>query len=127
MTIKFDQSASAAALPTPPHSPPSQAVFFAYPANQLVSHQSHIHQLHHVHPHPQHKQTANLLDSLTSFYQQEQYWVHHTRAALELAVTKGIDGPEAQSPLTGSSLSKDRKSTRLNSSHSGESRMPSSA
>lgn len=104
MAIKFDESASAGTLPTPPHSPNS--VFFAYPANQLVaqSHQSHIHRLHHPHPHPHHKHTATMLDSLTSFYQQEQYWVHHTRAALELAVTKGIDGVDPQ-PLTGSSLS----------------------
>ena len=36
---------------------------------------------------------TNLLDHLQSFYQQEQYWVHHTRAALELAVVKGIDAP----------------------------------
>ncbi|THH33614.1 hypothetical protein EUX98_g590 [Antrodiella citrinella] len=36
---------------------------------------------------------VNLLDSLTAFYQQERYWVHHTRAALELALVKGIDAP----------------------------------
>lgn len=35
----------------------------------------------------------NLLDNLTAFYQQERYWVHHTRAALELAISKGIDAP----------------------------------
>lgn len=36
---------------------------------------------------------TNLLDHLQSFYQQEQHWVHHTRASLELAVTKGADAP----------------------------------
>ncbi|PSS37368.1 hypothetical protein PHLCEN_2v845 [Hermanssonia centrifuga] len=67
-----------AALPTPPHSP---------------------------HTYSPAKGAVNLLDSLTSFYQQEQYWIHHTRAALELTVTKGIDAPaldlassEASSP-----------------------------
>ena len=34
---------------------------------------------------------TNLLDHLQSFYQQEQYWVHHTRAALEMALAKGVD------------------------------------
>ena len=34
---------------------------------------------------------ATMLDSLRSFYQQEQYWVHHTRAALEMALAKGVD------------------------------------
>ncbi|KAI0638237.1 hypothetical protein C8Q77DRAFT_419495 [Trametes polyzona] len=42
--------------------------------------------------------------------QQERYWAHHTRAALELALTKGIDAPptlDAPSPSssTQSSLS----------------------
>ncbi|KAH9843855.1 uncharacterized protein C8Q71DRAFT_825911 [Rhodofomes roseus] len=32
-----------------------------------------------------------LLDSLTAFYQQERYWIHHTRAALEVALAKGSD------------------------------------
>lgn len=41
-----------------------------------------------------------LLDSLTSFYQQERYWVHHTRAALELAISKGIDAPSQKSAIT---------------------------
>ncbi|KAI9000960.1 hypothetical protein BD414DRAFT_473169 [Trametes punicea] len=61
-------------LPTPPQSPTS---------NELVN------------------STAMLLDSLEQFYQQERYWVHHTRAALELALTKGIDAPplpDAPSP-----------------------------
>lgn len=106
MTIKFDESATAVALPTPPHSPPSQhPPFFAYGNNQVVSHQAHIHQLHHANPHPHHKHTATLLDSLTSFYQQEQYWVHHTRAALELALSKGIDGVDAQSCSSDGELS----------------------
>ncbi|KAI0650688.1 hypothetical protein C8Q79DRAFT_902520 [Trametes meyenii] len=45
--------------------------------------------------------TAILLDSLEHFYQQERYWAHHTRAALELSLTKGIDAPavaDAPSP-----------------------------
>ncbi|KAI0677495.1 hypothetical protein C8Q78DRAFT_1002946 [Trametes maxima] len=45
--------------------------------------------------------TAILLDSLEQFYQQERYWAHHTRAALELSLTKGIDAPavaDAPSP-----------------------------
>ncbi|KAH9899818.1 hypothetical protein C8Q73DRAFT_743667 [Cubamyces lactineus] len=61
-------------LPTPPQSPTS---------NEIVH------------------STAMLLDSLEQFYQQERYWVHHTRAALELALSKGIDGPavaDAPSP-----------------------------
>ncbi|GJE84070.1 hypothetical protein PsYK624_001450 [Phanerochaete sordida] len=106
MSIKYEQPASSSSLPTPPHSPPSQHPPFFLGANQQLvphqAHQAHIHQLHHSQPHPHHKHTASLLDNLTSFYQQEQYWVHHTRAALELAITKGIDGPDAQ-PLTGSS------------------------
>ncbi|OCH94054.1 hypothetical protein OBBRIDRAFT_711279, partial [Obba rivulosa] len=53
-------------LPTPPHSPRALE-----PANSAVF----------------------LLDSLTTFYQQERYWIHHTRAALELALTKGVDAP----------------------------------
>ncbi|KAI1786499.1 hypothetical protein LXA43DRAFT_1033424 [Ganoderma leucocontextum] len=53
-------------LPTPPQSPTSHEV--AHPA-------------------------ISLLESLEAFYQQERYWVHHTRAALELALTKGIDAP----------------------------------
>ena len=36
-------------------------------------------------------------------------------------------GPRARGDLTAVCLTEDRKSTRLNSSHSGESRMPSSA
>ncbi|KIP08362.1 hypothetical protein PHLGIDRAFT_383709 [Phlebiopsis gigantea 11061_1 CR5-6] len=103
MAIKFDESTSVVALPTPPHSPSQHSSYFAYGASQLVSHHAHIHQIHHANPHPHHKQTTTLLDSLTSFYQQEQCWVHHTRAALELTVTKGIDGPEPHLPLTGSS------------------------
>ncbi|KAI0832474.1 hypothetical protein BC628DRAFT_1309538 [Trametes gibbosa] len=61
-------------LPTPPLSPASR---------------------HFAHP------TAVLLDSLQQFYHQERYWAHHTRAALELTLTKGVDGPtplDAPSP-----------------------------
>jgi hypothetical protein len=56
------------ALPTPPHSP-TQGVIV-----------------------PKATVAASVLDNLYSFYQQEQYWVHHTRASLELALAKGIDG-----------------------------------
>ncbi|KZT71623.1 hypothetical protein DAEQUDRAFT_736761 [Daedalea quercina L-15889] len=52
------------ALPTPPHSPRALE-----PAHGAVV----------------------LLDSLTTFYQQERYWIHHTRAALEVALAKGSD------------------------------------
>ncbi|KAH9846986.1 hypothetical protein C2E23DRAFT_850733 [Lenzites betulinus] len=61
-------------LPTPPQSPTCRQL--AHPA-------------------------AVLLDSLEHFYQQERYWAHHTRAALELALTKGVDAPpplDAPSP-----------------------------
>jgi len=51
-------------LPTPPHSPTAFE-----PAHGAVV----------------------LLDSLTAFYQQERYWIHHTRAALEVAIAKGSD------------------------------------
>ncbi|KAI0750826.1 hypothetical protein C8Q80DRAFT_1118803 [Daedaleopsis nitida] len=66
--MKYRSPSPANVLPTPPHSPTSREV--AHPA-------------------------ITLLDSLESFYQQERYWVHHTRAALELAITKGIDAPPA--------------------------------
>lgn len=46
------------------------------------------------------KATVNLLDSLTAFYQQERYWIHHTRASLELALAKGVDAPSTQSLST---------------------------
>ena len=68
-------------LPTPPQSPTSHEI--AHPA-------------------------ISLLESLEAFYQQERYWVHHTRAALELAITKGIDAPprvSAPSPSASSSSS----------------------
>ena len=69
------------ALPTPPQSPSA--------------------------PHVAHT-AINLLNSLETFYQQERYWVHHTRAALELTITKGIDAPPrlggAPSPASSSSL-----------------------
>ncbi|PCH41225.1 hypothetical protein WOLCODRAFT_16967 [Wolfiporia cocos MD-104 SS10] len=51
-------------LPTPPHSPRAQE--------------------------PPHGAVV-LLDSLTAFYQQERYWIHHTRASLEVALAKGSD------------------------------------
>ncbi|KAI0352904.1 hypothetical protein OH77DRAFT_1591763 [Trametes cingulata] len=65
-------------LPTPPQSPTTLQV--AHPATAL-------------------------LESLEQFYQQERYWVHHTRAALELALTKGIDAPPAADAPSPSSSS----------------------
>ncbi|KAK7695417.1 hypothetical protein QCA50_000053 [Cerrena zonata] len=63
--MKCERSPSpGASLPTPPSSPRANEV--------------------------QHS-AVGLLDNLTAFYQQERYWVHHTRAALELAISKGID------------------------------------
>ena len=64
--MKYRSPSPDHALPTPPQSPTS-----------------------HEGPHP----AITLLESLEAFYQQERYWVHHTRAALELAITKGIDAP----------------------------------
>ncbi len=68
INMKYRSPSPSNALPTPPQSPTSQDI-----AHSAVT----------------------LLDSLETFYQQERYWVHHTRAALELALTKGIDAPAA--------------------------------
>ncbi|CAL1700550.1 unnamed protein product [Somion occarium] len=64
--MKYRSPSPSASLPTPPRSPGAVEA--------------------------QHS-AVNLLDNLTAFYQQERYWVHHTRAALELALAKGIDAP----------------------------------
>ncbi|PIL37201.1 hypothetical protein GSI_00894 [Ganoderma sinense ZZ0214-1] len=64
--MKYRSPSPDSVLPTPPQSPTSHEL--AHPA-------------------------ISLLESLEAFYQQERYWVHHTRAALELALTKGIDAP----------------------------------
>ncbi|KAI0939814.1 hypothetical protein AcV5_001102 [Taiwanofungus camphoratus] len=69
--MHFAPSSPQNALPTPPHSP--DALEPTQPA-------------------------VILLDSLTAFYQQERYWIHHTRAALELALAKGIDAPALSYP-----------------------------
>ena len=70
------------ALPTPPHSPHALE----------PAHGAYV-----------------LLDSLTTFYQQERYWIHHTRAALEVAIAKGSDARAitytAQSPPDSSGAS----------------------
>lgn len=66
ITMKYRSPSPDNVLPTPPQSPTSHEI---------------------VHP------AISLLESLEAFYQQERYWVHHTRAALELALTKGIDAP----------------------------------
>ncbi|GBE79537.1 hypothetical protein SCP_0207370 [Sparassis crispa] len=65
-----------ASLPTPPHSPRS-----------LVP----------VQP------ATVLLDSLAAFYQQERYWIHHARAAIELAISKGADAKAITYPTPPSS------------------------
>jgi hypothetical protein len=36
--------------------------------------------------------SLQLLDSLTVFYQQERYWTHHTRAALETVLSDSFRG-----------------------------------
>ncbi|KAI0796620.1 hypothetical protein C8Q75DRAFT_202428 [Abortiporus biennis] len=64
--MKFRSPSPSTALPTPPRSP---ATYEQQPS------------------------AVNLLDSLQTFYQQERYWVHNTRASLELALAKGIDAP----------------------------------
>jgi len=69
MKCRSPSPVEGSALPTPPHSPD----------DGTVVHKSAV--------------ATNMLDSLCSFYQQERYWVHHTRAALELALSKGIDAP----------------------------------
>lgn len=78
--MKYRSPSPANALPTPPQSPTSQEV-----AHSAI----------------------NLLDSLQAFYQQERYWVHHTRAALELAITKGIDAPALSTSPPPSSSQRD--------------------
>lgn len=79
--MKYRSPSPDASLPTPPRSPRG---------DEITSHSA-----------------VNLLDSLTAFYQQERYWVHHTRAALELALVKGIDAPPSNDlmPLASSSSS----------------------
>jgi len=74
--MKYRSSSPSAALPTPPRSPREHE-----PSNSA----------------------SNLLDSLQAFYQQERSWVHHTRASLELALTKGIDAPLAAAAASSSS------------------------
>jgi len=71
-TMKYRSPSPDASLPTPPRSPRADEM------NQSA---------------------VNLLDSLTAFYQQERYWVHHTRAALELALVKGIDAPPSANDI----------------------------
>ncbi|KAH9938605.1 uncharacterized protein B0H18DRAFT_20420 [Fomitopsis serialis] len=66
------------ALPTPPHSPRALE-----PVRGAVV----------------------LLDSLTAFYQQERYWIHHTRAALEVAIAKGSDARAITFPVSSPSES----------------------
>ncbi|KAI0347531.1 hypothetical protein BDW22DRAFT_1322447 [Trametopsis cervina] len=69
MKYRSPSPIESSALPTPPHSPTHGAVV------------------------PKAAVASSVLDSLCSFYQQERYWVHHTRASLEMALAKGIDGP----------------------------------
>lgn len=81
------------ALPTPPHSPSSRS---AYDDSDDAT-----------------KPASHLLDHIQSFYQQEQHWVHHTRAALELTVTKGVDAPAL--------VSSSRSNTQYNGYKHGQS------
>lgn len=75
--MKYRSPSPQSSLPTPPQSP-----------REIEATQSAI----------------ILLDSLSSFYQQERYWVHHTRAALELALSKGIDAPPQKLAITAASV-----------------------
>lgn len=59
-----------AQLPTPPASPE--------PADAMQSDDM--------------QSSLQLLDSLSSFYQHERYWTHHTRAALETALSSAFQG-----------------------------------
>ena len=56
-------------LPTPPQSPSAQQLSIEPINNSLT-----------------------LLNNLTAFYQQERYWTHHTRAALESALASTVKG-----------------------------------
>jgi len=77
-------------LPTPPQSPSTRQLSIEPINNSLT-----------------------LLNNLTAFYQQERYWTHHTRAALESAlastvkgtITLSTDVDDITSDLTSSPLS----------------------
>ena len=56
-------------LPTPPQSPSAEQLS-TEPINSSLT----------------------LLGNLTAFYQQESYWAHHTRAALESAISSTVEG-----------------------------------
>lgn len=56
-------------LPTPPQSPSARQLSIEPINNSLT-----------------------LLNNLTAFYQQERYWTHHTRAALESALASTVKG-----------------------------------
>lgn len=76
--MKYRSPSPDASLPTPPRSPRADEMS---------------------------QSAVNLLDSLTAFYQQERYWVHHTRASLELALVKGIDAPPSSNMISSSAAS----------------------
>ena len=63
------QTMQRAHLPTPPQSP-STTQLSIEPINNSLT----------------------LLNNLTAFYQQERYWTHHTRAALESAIASTVKG-----------------------------------
>src|SRR5258708_39116518 len=81
-------------LPTPPQSPSARQLSIE-PANNSLT----------------------LLNNLTAFYQQERYWTHHTRAALEPALASTVKGtitlsadvddlgPKSSSPRSSSTVS----------------------
>ena len=85
-----NQTMPQAYLPTPPQSPSTRQLSIEPIANSLT-----------------------LLNNLTAFYQQERYWTHHTRAALESAlastvqgtITRFTDVDDINSSLTSSTLS----------------------
>lgn len=76
MKFRSPSPVAGGALPTPPHSPTETAMV------------------------PKAHVAVSMLDHLRTFYQQEQYWVHHTRASLEMAIAKGIDGDALLYPPT---------------------------
>ena len=67
------------------------------------------------------EQEKNDEDKLIFFFPRKVQWKH-----TKTRVLRGR-GKEDKSPARGRKLTRDRKSTRLNSSHNNQSRMPSSA
>jgi len=91
MKYRSPSPESDVALPTPPQSPRTLEV---------------------------NRSAANTLETLAAFYQQEQYWIHHTRASLELALTRGIDAPPS-SVIASTSATPDGAATDTASTAAG--------